>query len=236
MVREAGPRPGLLLLSIAVPALLAGALTALLVLPEPGQGSPAPVATPPAGLPSVDLEPPSRTRRPARPIGISIPAARVEGPVDPIGAVAGQLGDPPGRQGRLVQGRPASGGAGACRDREPRGLTGRAGALRQPANAATAHAHPRGGSPGRHPPVPAGAPPPDREEPVPARPDLRTVVAPEAGADHLRRPVHARGGLPGQRHPLRARGPESEALGRRMLHRADGQCTVPPDKTGLQAR
>jgi hypothetical protein len=48
----------------------------------------------------VDLEPPSPTRRPARPIGISIPAARVQGPVDPIRAVAGQLEiPPPGRAG-----------------------------------------------------------------------------------------------------------------------------------------
>ena len=97
---EAGPRPGLLLLSIAVPALLAGALTASLVLPERGRGAPAPEARPPAGLPEVDLEPPSRARRPARPLGISIPAARVQGPVDPIRAVSGQLEiPPPGRAG-----------------------------------------------------------------------------------------------------------------------------------------
>ena len=97
---EAGPRPGLLLLSVAVPALLAGVLTASLVLPERGRGAPAPEAKPPAGLPEVDLEPPSRARRPARPLGISIPAARVQGPVDAIRAVGGELEiPPPGRAG-----------------------------------------------------------------------------------------------------------------------------------------
>ena len=89
------------MLSIVVPALIAAFVTALLVLPERGRGSPAPPeAKPQAGLPYVDLEPPSRTRRPARPLGISIPAAGVEGPVDSVRAVAGQLEiPPPGRAG-----------------------------------------------------------------------------------------------------------------------------------------
>ena len=100
MGAEPGPRPALLLLSIVVPALLAGALTAFLVLPERGRGSPAPEARPPAGLPDVGFEARSRTRRPARPLGISIPAAGVQGPVDSVRAVAGQLEiPPPGRAG-----------------------------------------------------------------------------------------------------------------------------------------
>ena len=83
-----------------MPALLASALTAYLVLPDTGRGSSAPVARPPAEPPEVDLEPPARPRRPAPPLGISIPAARVQGPVDPIRAVAGQLEiPPPGRAG-----------------------------------------------------------------------------------------------------------------------------------------
>jgi len=83
-----------------MPAVLAGALTALLVVPEGGRGSEAPVASPPARLPAIDLEPPTPARRPARPTGISIPAAGVQGPVDPIDAVAGQLEiPPPGRAG-----------------------------------------------------------------------------------------------------------------------------------------
>ncbi len=99
-MREAGPRPALLLLAIAVPALVAGALAAFLVLPERGRGSPAPVASIPAALPSVNPEPRSRQRRPSRPVGISIPAARVRGPVDPIRTVDGQLEiPPPGRAG-----------------------------------------------------------------------------------------------------------------------------------------
>ena len=97
---EALRRPALLLLSIVVPALVAGSLTALLVLPEEGRSEPAPVARAPAGLPSVDLAPTPRRRRPARPLGISIPAAGVQGPVDPIRAVDGQLEiPPPGRAG-----------------------------------------------------------------------------------------------------------------------------------------
>jgi hypothetical protein len=99
-VAEASRRPARLLLSIAVPALVAGSLTALLVLPEGGRGETAPVARAPAALPSVDLAPKPQRRRPGRPLGISIPAAGVQGPVDPIRAVAGELEiPPPGRAG-----------------------------------------------------------------------------------------------------------------------------------------
>jgi len=97
---EDGPRLGPFLLSVAVPALVAAALTAYLALPGSGRGASPPVATPPAGLPHVDLEPLTEPRRPAPPLGISIPAVRVQGPVDPIRAVAGQLEiPPPGRAG-----------------------------------------------------------------------------------------------------------------------------------------
>ena len=97
---DAGPRPALLLLSIVLPAVLAGLLTTLLVAPEDGRGERAPVARAPAGFPSVALAPTPHRRRPARPLGISIPTAGVEGPVDPIRAVGGQLEiPPPGRAG-----------------------------------------------------------------------------------------------------------------------------------------
>jgi hypothetical protein len=94
-----GPRPAPLLASILLPALAAGALAALLVLPDRGSGSvPAPVAPTPRP-PELALRPPVGPR-PARPVGISIPAAGVQGPVDPIRAVAGQLEIPPvGRAG-----------------------------------------------------------------------------------------------------------------------------------------
>ena len=96
---EAGPRALGLLLAILVPALVAGTLVALLI-PASGGGSPAPVARVPAGLPGVHLERPARTGRPARPLGIAIPAARIEGPVDAIGVKGGQLEiPPPGRAG-----------------------------------------------------------------------------------------------------------------------------------------
>ena len=100
MARKSGPRPGLLLLSIAAPALLAGALTALLVMPErrarlAGSGGRAPSLAP-----SVDLAPQSRRDAPHDRLGISIPTARVQGPVDPIRTVRGQLEiPPPGRAG-----------------------------------------------------------------------------------------------------------------------------------------
>jgi Sortase domain len=97
---DRGLRPAPLLLSILLPALLAGSFTAYLVLPGQGRGAPTPVAMPPASLPEVDLEARSGSRRPARPLGITIPAARVQGPVDPIRAVRGELEiPPPGRAG-----------------------------------------------------------------------------------------------------------------------------------------
>ena len=113
MATEAGPRPGHLLLSILLPALLAGSFTAYLVLPERGRGSPpAPVAKPPAALPQVDLRPASRSRRPARPLGISIPAAGVQGPVDSIRAVGGQLEIPPPGRAGWFEGGPRPGEPG----------------------------------------------------------------------------------------------------------------------------
>ena len=109
---EAPRRPALLLLSIVVPALVAGSLTALLVLPEEGRSEPAPVATAPAGPPSVDLAPTPQKRRPGKPLGISIPAAGVQGPVDPIRAVGGQLEIPAAGRAGWFSGGPRPGEPG----------------------------------------------------------------------------------------------------------------------------
>ncbi|MBN1529458.1 MAG: class F sortase [Thermoleophilaceae bacterium] len=96
---EAGPRPLGLLIAVVLPALVAAAITTLM-LPQSGGGSPAPVARVPAVVPSVVLAPAEPASRPARPLGISIPAAGIEGPVDAIGLRGGALEiPPPGRAG-----------------------------------------------------------------------------------------------------------------------------------------
>jgi hypothetical protein len=88
-----------------VPALAAAAITAYLVLPDRNPSFAGPQARAPAIPPDVELAaraPPRHTAppRPAPPTGISIPAARVQGPVDPIETVGGELEiPPPGRAG-----------------------------------------------------------------------------------------------------------------------------------------
>jgi Sortase domain len=100
-----------LVLSVAVPALAAGALTAYLVLPARPADEP-PVSKPPAEPPPVSVPAPARPTRPAPPLGISIPAVGAQGPVDPVGEVAGQLEiPPPGRAGWFDAG-PRPGEAG----------------------------------------------------------------------------------------------------------------------------
>jgi hypothetical protein len=91
----------MLLLWIGVPALLAGSLAAYLVRPGSSPGFEGPAATAPKGIPEVEVVPPSRRpQRPAPPLGISIPAVQVQGPVDPIGSVGNELEiPPPGRAG-----------------------------------------------------------------------------------------------------------------------------------------
>ena len=170
---EAGPRPASCCSRSSCRRSLAGALTAFLVLARARARLP--------GSCGARHRPGCRrgsraaipARRPAQPIGISIPPRGCRGRWTRSGG-GRPARDPAARQGGLVQRRPAPGGARPGRGREPRGLAGGTGALREPANAAAAHAHPGGGPARRHPPVPARPPPPDREEPVP--PDL--VYAP----------------------------------------------------------
>jgi sortase (surface protein transpeptidase) len=97
-------RTGPLLLSILIPALVAGGLTAQLVLPDRSRGEQAPVAKVPDTPRDPDEPtlggPDTRSHRTAVPLQIRIPAAGVKGPVDPIRAIRGQLEIPPaGRAG-----------------------------------------------------------------------------------------------------------------------------------------
>jgi hypothetical protein len=110
-VAEAGPRPLRLLLAILVPAIVAAALVALLI-PASGGGSPAPLARAPAGQAGVDTAPPEPAERPALPLGIAIPAARIQGPVDPIGVSGGQLEIPPAGRAGWFRGGPRPGEPG----------------------------------------------------------------------------------------------------------------------------
>jgi hypothetical protein len=118
VLAEPRVRPAPLLLSIVVPALLAGAIAGYLVLPEDGPAVLAPAASAPAGPPSVALEPAGAARspglppRPARPLGITIPAAGVQGPVDAIRAVGGALEIPPPGRAGWFQGGPRPGEPG----------------------------------------------------------------------------------------------------------------------------